>query len=62
MDCDVETVFLYIAMFGFSDLLVSYFNINSAKSKLIYYTIILAISLFFYSTNILSTQDLYERY
>lgn len=58
MDCDAETVLLYIAMFGFSDLLVSYFNINSAISKLIYYTIILAISLFFYSTNILYSRPL----
>ena len=41
MTAELYSVFLYVAAFGFSDMIVKYFSIHSTKSLLCYYSIIL---------------------
>ncbi len=48
MTAELYSVFLYVAAFGFSDMIVKYFSIHSTKSLLCYYSIILLISFLCY--------------
>ena len=45
MKGDLDLVFLYIAGFGFSDMIVEYFEINNNFKKFGYFTMMLLISL-----------------
>ncbi len=43
---EIPIVLLYVAFFGFSEILIQTFNIKSSKTKFLYYLFILAISVF----------------
>lgn len=45
MKGDLDLVFLYIAGFGFSDMLVEYFEINNNLKKFLYFSFMLLIAL-----------------
>ena len=45
MKSELEFVFLYIAGFGFSDMIVEYFEIDNNFKKILYFSFILLISL-----------------
>lgn len=48
MTAELYSVFLYVAAFGFSDIIIQYFSIHSTKSLLLYYFFILLISFLCY--------------
>ncbi len=45
---ELSFVFLYISFFGFSDLLVKYLALKSYFQKIIYYLVLLSISILLY--------------
>jgi hypothetical protein len=47
VDDEIGKVFLYIAGFGFSDLFITYFKVNSNLAKIIYFSTMLLISFLF---------------
>jgi len=45
MKGDLDLVFLYIAGFGFSDMIVEYFEIDNIFKKFLYFSLMLLIAL-----------------
>ena len=45
MKGDLDLVFLYIAGFGFSDMIVEYFEIDNIFKKILYFSLMLLIAL-----------------
>ena len=45
MKGDISLVFLYIAGFGFSDMIVEYFEIDNNFKKFLYFSLMLFIAL-----------------
>ena len=45
IDDEFSTILLYIAGFGFSEIIIEYFKINSYLSRIIYFSTIIFISL-----------------
>lgn len=45
MKGDLDLVFLYIAGFGFSDMIVEYFEIDNIFKKFLYFSLMLIIAL-----------------
>lgn len=45
---ELSFVFLYISFFGLSDLLIEYLALKSYFQKIIYYLVLLSISILFY--------------
>ena len=52
MEEEIPTVLLYVAFFGFSEIIIQFFNIKSFKSKLSYYLFVLAVSLFIFANQL----------
>ena len=52
MTSELHLVLLYVAMFGFSDLIISVFGLQSATKKFVFYLFILCLSLLFYYLHI----------
>lgn len=49
MTSELHLVLLYVAMFGFSELIIDIFGLQSTTKKFIYYLFILCLSLVFYN-------------
>lgn len=49
MTSEFHFVLLYVAIFGFSDLIVDVFGLQTTMKKLIYYLFLLCLSLIFYN-------------
>ena len=52
MTSELHYVLLYIAMFGFSDLIIEVFGLQSTTKKFVFYLFILCLSLMFYNLHI----------
>ena len=46
IELDFSLVLIYIALFGFSDIIEKHFNIKSTTARLFYYSILLLIGIF----------------
>lgn len=52
MTSELHLVLLYVAMFGFSELIIDIFGLQSSTKKFIYYLFILCLSLVFYNLHV----------
>lgn len=52
MTSELHLVLLYVAMFGFSELIIDIFGLQSTTKKFIYYLFILCLSLVFYNLHV----------
>lgn len=48
MTYELPTLLLYISAFGFSDILIQLFYINTIQRKFLYFSSLLALSILFY--------------
>lgn len=52
MTSELHFVLLYVAMFGFSDLIVEIFSLQTITKKIVYYLFLLCLSLVFYNLHV----------
>lgn len=52
MTSELHLVLLYVAMFGFSELIIDVFGLQTAAKKIVYYLFILSLSLVFYNLHV----------
>lgn len=52
MTSEIHLVLLYVAMFGFSELIIVVFGLHSTTKKFVYYLFILSLSLVFYNLHV----------